>query len=118
MSDTIGIFKPGGNCFKITAGAAGAAPTPVQLDTFGGGEIAMKVFNTGAAGIFLCYGSTAAAATAAAAALPGTAPSNGTQVIPVPPGWESFFTVPAGLYWTIISLSATPDVYIVTGMWS
>ena len=100
-------FTPMGN--TVTFLAASPAPTPVQAlsTTIGGTQY--RIHNSGNVVVYLGFGSTAAAATAAA-----NVSINGETITLVPNSVE-VFTFNVNQYFTGITSSGSSQVYVTPG---
>lgn len=107
-------FRPGGPVTLIT-GSTVPGPTPVQLGGPAAGDMTLKAWNQGANGGFLVWGPDATTCAANAAALPAAASAGKGNFLPIPSGTITQYTVPNSQYWTVVTLAATSNVYLVPG---
>lgn len=101
-------FTKLGNTVAFTANVA--APTPVQAvsTTLGGNQY--RIINAGTNTVFLGYGTTSAAANAAAVVVSTTG-----DAIPLLAGTDEILTFVPNAYFTGITSSGTAQIYITPG---
>lgn len=113
-------FQPRGNTIRI-AGDPTTPPAPVQVALFTNdangqntGNLNFRIRNTSlTADVVVGYGATSAEATTNAAT--PVAAGAGSKSLSMGPGQTEVYTLPAGSYFTVRSISVTANVDITPG---
>ena len=105
------VFTPMGASYALQAQAP--APAGVQLPAWkDGGKIQYRFVNTGTVGAWVVYGTSPAAAQAAAV-IPSAGSSNpGWYILP---GTVEIFSAPPGQYWSAVTAGPSTLLFITPG---